>query len=181
MSLILSWENPPELYVPQVLSAELYRARELADKTASVLVAKDITWGVWEDVENSDPELFYEVRYVSSNQARPLWVAGDDVTRYRRPAHSCKIEFCLSQPDGAPAAGFSIAVSGNSEAYQKRLLTNNLGEAMLFLTPGQRVRFLIDGEPYAYEVAVPKAKTISWPDLRRYFGSPRPRDARGML
>lgn len=180
MSLILSWENPTELYSPQVLSADLYRARGV-EETANVLVAKDITWGVWEDTENDDPEMFYEVRYVSSNQSLPYRVHGTDITRYRRPAHSCKIEFCLAQPDGSPAAGFSIALSGNSEAYQKRLLTNNQGKAMLFLVPGQRLRFLVEGEPYAYEVMVPRAKTISWPDLRRYFGSPRPRDARGML
>ena len=160
MSLILTWENPPEVASGLVRSANLWRG--------DAPIQTDVTWGTAEDPENDDPAARYQVIYTSRGGSAAVVVQDDDIRRYVRPPRACQIEFALVRPDGSPDSGRQIEFRG--DGFSRRLLTNTSGKAALHLLTGARLWIHVDGRSAALDCMIPDQQSLTFKSLLA-FGS----------
>lgn len=175
--LILSWENPTELWEPKAYQCQVWRQ---VGVTLNVLVEADATWGYYLDKENSDPNALYSLRYVNQYDATIKYVADDEIERYHRPDDICEIRFDMVAPNGHKDSGLEIEISdeaGGTGEWRKDVVTNSRGHASFFLTPHRRLLLRIDGQKKALDFVVPNLRFISYPELLKY-GTLVPTDPR---
>lgn len=176
--LLLAWENPPELFELNAVRAAVFRkAGVIADR----LVNEDVSWGVYEDVENGDITAKYLVTYYDARGGIVAVVPNEDIARYNRPEGICKITFEMNSPIGAPERGKLIEVSddlpGKTGSFFRRVLTNGAGKAVLFLKSHTHVLLRISGSPTALDVAVPDIREMTYEELVQH-GTLVPTDPR---
>lgn len=163
--LILSWENPTDLWNPKAYQCQVWRQ---VGVTINVLVEADATWGYYLDKENADPNALYSLIYVDTNNATVKYVADDDIERYARPPSICEIRFDMVARNGHADAGLEIDFSdeaGGTGDWRKVVLTNSQGHASFFLMPHRRLLLRIEGMKKALDFVVPDQRFIDFPAL----------------
>ena len=182
MSLILTWDNPQSTFdKPVCHRVDIWRGRP--DPFSSQRpAAEDITWGCFEDCSERNPMQEYAVVYVGQQGEWQTVVYNFDIKRYIRPDNTCRIEFALTAPDGAPDSGRDIEISDEYDGarFYRRLVTNLHGQAITFGKQGQRLLLRIDGRPKALDFIVPRLSRIEWPELKK-FGTEIDTDQRGFM
>jgi len=163
-SLLLSWENPAEIWHTDVREVRLTRTVS----TLNGVLIRDVPWGVYEDLECRDPTAHYSAAYISSTGSVLASVPNQDIRRTLRPHEICKIVFEFYTMEALPWRNRTIMVesmAASEGAFRRRLVTNGKGLANIFLMPGSHVRILPDGDPNAVELVVPDQREINWLDL----------------
>jgi hypothetical protein len=175
--LILSWENPTDLWNPIAHKCQVWRQ---VGVTTNVMVCADATWGYYLDKENSDPTGLYSILYMDGNGSQVNSVLDPDIERYARPDNICEICFEMTQRNGHADSGLEIEVSdeaGGTGDWRKTVLTNSCGKASFFLVPNCRLLLRIDGQKKALDFVVPNLRFVKYPDLFKY-GTLVPTDPR---
>lgn len=178
MSLLLSWENPTELFSRPQRAAVV--SRWLGQMNPAI-VTRDSPWGMCEDTENDDPLARYQVDYVNADGSPAFSVLDRDIRRQRDATTLCRITFELVRADGFPDAGREISASddaGGSGLYHRTVATNQEGKAFMVFRPGVRLLFRLEGAPMALDVAIPSRPLVTWAELIE-LGSQVPTDMRG--
>ena len=161
MSLLLSWETPPELYdaLRAASSAQLHRIP--GSGLPSQLVADGLSWGFYEDEGNNDPTASYTVTYTSS--VSTLRICDVDIRRWVRPADTCRIDFTFVRPDSAPWSGRRLKLRDiPGHGWVRDLWTGKHGRTAIVLTHGARIRLEIEGMMEALEFVVPHEHRVDW-------------------
>jgi hypothetical protein len=169
--LILSWENPTELFIPAVRKVTLHRR---VGEMLSVLAKSDITWGVTEDPENDDVDAEYTIIYEGPFGEHIVTVGDKQIERYAKPASIARIDIELIRPDGAPDAGKCIEFSDEGVAngqFVRRIVTNSKGVAAFYAMPDSQLLVRVDGWKKAYHVVVPDVRTIEFDSLLDEYGT----------
>lgn len=169
VSVILSWENPPETFNPIVRRVEVRGGSEQ-------VLSADAPWGLFEDLADVGP---YTVYYMTANDSAAAVITHNELRIYPRPLNTCKITFNLLTPAGAPDSARTIQIS-NNQNYLARILTNQNGYAEFFAVHGARLIFAVQDNFLALDVAIPALGEIDWLNLRHY-GSAVRADGRGLL
>lgn len=178
MALVLTWENPLDLATPRAVSARLLRAPPNS-QAPSTVVATDITWGVTEDQESSDPNSVYQVEYLGRDGNPTVIVSDAAIDRFVRPGDTCKVTFAATFPNGAPYSGRWVEVTEpQGTSYLQRFLCNRNGICQFFLQYGRRVLIRTEGSLLALDCVAPAIADITYADLRKY-GSFVDSDRRG--
>lgn len=180
-SVILTWEHPTELWMEDVRRADVFTY--FTEKAGETILASDIPWGCYEDLETGDKKTKYAIRYYDHYGRIAAQLLDDRIRRYEKPTTICRIAFAYTHPDGAPWVNRIIeieAAHGSDGAYSRKLATNGKGEALLFLMPGTRVMVRLAGERCAYDVAVPDKREITGCELIAN-GSPAAMDPRQVI
>jgi len=175
--LILSWENPTDLWNPIAHKCQVWRQVGI---THNVMVCADSTWGYFLDTENADPSAVYSIIYIDGNGSQVNLIADADIERYARPDTICEIRFEMTQRNGHADSGLEIEVSdeaGGTGDWRKEVLTNSEGKASFFLAPHRRLLLRIDGQKKALDFVVPDVRFISYENLFKY-GTLVPTDPR---
>lgn len=176
--LILSWENPTELFIPAVRKVTLHR--RLGD-SLSVLAKSDVTWGVTEDLENSNVDAEYTVIYEGPFGEHMVTVGDKQIERYAKPDKIVRINFAFIRPDGSPDAGKCIEFTDEAAAngqFVRRIVTNSKGVACFFAMPDSELLVRVDGWKYAYHVVIPDKRVIDFDELLDEYGSQADTDPR---
>lgn len=167
-SLILSWENPTDLWNPAGHRCEVWRTLGVMK---CVRVADDVTWGFYCDTENGDPAALYHVIYLDSNGAHVAYLPNADIERYAKPETICEISIARTTQIGRPDAGRKIEISdeaGGSGDWRKSIVTNSQGKAVFYAMPNARLLARIDGEMQALDFIVPNVRTATFEQLAAY-------------
>ncbi len=181
MSIILSWENPQETYLPKLRRAEVWRS--IPNKQSKLFkICNDSPWGVYEDTQGIDPAVVYEVHYMDALGQTKVTLRSEDIRRMARPIDLCKLMFSLKEVDGFPSAARSIEISNEpvGSNFSRRVLTNHRGYAEFFVRQGQRIQIRIDGDYKMLDCAVPAQSEITWEQLRD-FGTILSTESRGLI
>jgi hypothetical protein len=177
-SLLLSWENPVDLFVPTVRSATLFRRLHAI---GSVVVKEDITWGMTIDTENADETAEYIIIYYGPFGESLYTINNDQIIRYPTPSTICRVDMAFIRPDGSPDTGRMVEFSDeNSEIgeFTRRILTNTRGKSAFYCMPNSKLLIRIDGRANAYDVIIPDQRSIKFEDLISKFGTAVPVDPR---
>lgn len=176
MSLILSWENPTDMFSNPPHRVQVVRVLGTMNQ---VVVSEDSPMGICEDLENDDPSAVYTVNYLSANNGLTLQVSDQDIRRQVLTSALCRIDFAFTLPDGTPDAGCAIVASDEEGgSFHRTVATTREGTAFMVFRPSTRLLFRVEGEPMALDVAIPSRTQISWVDLIA-LGSQVPTDMRG--
>jgi hypothetical protein len=179
--LILSWENPTELFIPAVRKVTLHRR---VGEMLSVLVKSDITWGVTEDLENSDPDAEYTIIYEGPFGEHIVTVGDKQIERYAKPVYITRIDLSFVRPDGSPDAGKCIEFTDEGVAngqFVRRIVTNSKGVAAFYAMPDSQLLVRVDGWKKAYHVVIPDVRTISFDELIKEHGTQADTDPRRII
>jgi hypothetical protein len=145
---------------------DLYRYSDGA--VLGLLVATDIPWGYYEDVETNDPDTKYTIIYLGANNEHIAVLNDSDISRYNRPDGMCRVTFSFSRPDGSPDKCRMIEVSDEvtgTGTFVRKLCTNNRGKAVFFAQSHSRLLFRLDGDSMALDVAIPDVRDITYEEL----------------
>lgn len=173
MSLILTWDNPPELTTPQAALAAIIR-------DAKTEIEGDALWGVHEDRETDDLDTQYQIYYRTRTGGVVAVVPNSDINRHVKPNNTCRIAFEVRYPNGAPASCEYLEVSDEPTGtrFYHRVLLNRAGKGALYLMPGERVLIRSEGAMRALDVCIPDLRDVTYDELRKY-GSMVDADRRG--
>lgn len=177
-TLILSWENPSDIWQTDVYEVRL--SRIIGEMS---VVLKDVPWGAYEDTECADPLAKYVANYYSSTGSLLVSVPNEHIRRAMRPFETCKILFDFVTDDGFPWRNRQIAIDSvdrSEGSLSKRIVTNQCGKAVAFLMHGACVRLLPFGASHAIEVQIPAKRELTWTELRD-LGSKAPVDPRSSI
>jgi hypothetical protein len=180
-AVILTWEHPAELWLEDVRRADVFTW--FTDSAGETLLARDVPWGCYEDLETGDKVTKYVVRYYDHYDRVVGQLFDDRIRRYEKPGNICRINFAYTQSDGAPWSNRVIEIestNGSLGSFSRKLATNCKGEALLFLMPGAQVTIRLEGDRDAYDVAVPNEREITGDQLIAN-GSPAAMDPRQVI
>lgn len=169
MSLLLSWETPPELYdtMQAAVVAELTRGFRGIDDVSYKTVTDKLPWGFYEDVGTSDVTARYTIQYTNQTGDKSIVINDTSIRRWVRPANSCRIEFAFTRPDTAPWAGCRVKLMDMpSQHWVRDLWMNRDGTGHMILQYGAVARLEVEGLSMALEFAVPHKPTLYWRDLQ---------------
>ena len=176
--LVLSWENPTDLFAPVVRYATIERRD--GDLTSRV-IETDATWGVYEDLENDDTLAEYTVIYKGPFGEHLFTVGNNQISRYKTPANICKVTFDLIRQDGSPDAGRVIEFTDESTEtgqFVRRVVANAAGKAIFFAMPNSALLVRLSGKAKAHHVGIPDVREISYSNLIALHGSEADADPR---
>jgi len=179
--LLLSWENPTELFVPSVRKVTI--DRRVGD-VVTPDIQTDLTWGVAEDLGNDNVDAEYTI-YYTGPFGEHLYTIGDaQILRYPRPPTICKITMEFIRPDGSPDLGrvveFSDEGTENGQ-FVRRIVANTSGHAMFFAMPGAQLLVRVDGNRLAYQCVIPNLRDVTLETLFSQYGSQCDADPRRSL
>jgi hypothetical protein len=177
VSLLLSWENPPEMYTRAFSRAILRRGGRAG--IGGITVNDDVAWGAAEDPETDDPSQDYTLEYVVADGSGSIMVINANIRRYVRPATICEITFDCMGVDGAPEARKTFEFSDlQAGAFTRTVITNASGKAVAYFMPGSRLLMREEGKLKALDFVVPDRRLVSVRDLE-LWGSLVDTDRRG--
>lgn len=170
MTLLLSWETPPELYDAKQSAYAVEICRKTPEPGApSQTVGGGQQWGFYEDVGNTDPSYIYTIRYTDMDGAVRQVINDTYIRRWRRPTNTCRIDFLYTRPDSAPWTGRRMKLCDLPLHHWVRdLWCDHHGKAHIVLEWGQHVRLEVEGFDRALEFAVPRLHTLEAGDLEAY-------------
>lgn len=173
MSLLLSWQNPVELY-DNVTS---YRAEVFRGAHA---IESDAVWG-FHEVPDGLPDEQYSVQYVDRRGSPRITVRWEDVDSWERPANGCLIQGILRRADGGVDRGRVISVTdiqSDGMKFNRRYVSNSQGRIAFLLIPGSKVLIREDGAMKALDFCTPDKRDLGFTDLHKH-GSWVDTDRRG--
>jgi len=168
VSLVLSWENPPDMLSLSVRDVKLWRT--LIPGTIPTLVDGDVAWGMAVDHENSDLQAEYEIQYLSATGSLQYRWPDYDIERWIRPEKSCLIRWELVRSDGRPDANRIIEITDRQKIgnFSVTLTTNHEGKAIFVANYGARLTYFMEGEVYELDVCAPSVRDVNWKELQKY-------------
>lgn len=181
MSIILSWENPQETFLPQIHRAEVWRAAP-DERQRFFKICSDAPWGTFEDKEGVDPCIEYRIDYVNALGSLVTSLYRENVRAIVRANDIARLIFSFRDPNGIPSAGREIEISNdlNGASFYHNLLTNRSGHAEFFAVYKQRIQIRIDGWTKLLDCAVPCQRDVNIDELRKN-GTLLPLDSRGLV
>jgi hypothetical protein len=180
VSIILSWENPKETFLPLIHRAEVWRTAPNSN-LRYFKIAHDAAWGTFEDTEGVDPKCGYRIDYMNNRDVHRTSIQDQDIRRMVRQPDMARIIFSFRSPDGFKAAAKNIEISNelNGADFYRSLLTNHNGHAEFFATYGQRLQMKIEGWTNILDCVIPAKRDVCLEDLRAN-GTLLPLDQRGL-
>ena len=183
-SVILTWEHPTELWMETLRTVDIHTyIGTYRHHHHPFVLARDVPWGCFEDVENGIDRVHYHIRYLDGNGRAVAQVFNDDIRRYENPGNLCRVQFYYTTDDGAPWANRTIeftSLHGSEGSFYRKIVTNRKGKALIFLKPGAQLRLVLAGAPTAFDLAVPDMRDADQDSLLS-CSSPCPIDPRSSI
>jgi hypothetical protein len=163
MSVLLSWEHPEQLNAKAIIDVTVTRLVSGSNKR--VASGLDVVWGFFEDVENDDPSVDYQVEYRCLDGATTQ-LTTTALHRTKKTDDLCIISLQFKDLMGFPVQAKKLSLRNPVDTtFRRDIFTNMAGKLAFSLRRNARVSLQLEGDAHVLNTVVPDTPEADWAAL----------------